>query len=206
MSPTKAIFLGVSAALAAIAGLVVANLAFTPPTLEITSGTLLPQPRAVAPFTLTDEENQPFAAERLKGHWTVVFAGFTYCPDVCPTVLAMLKNVEAKLAAQGKSVNVLFVSVDQERDTPERIRNYVHYFSPAFDGVTGSFAELDKLAASLSIVYAKAPGETAESYSVDHSANLILIDPQGAVAGFLTPPFKTDDITADLAALVKEKT
>jgi len=203
MTPAKAITLGVAAALAALAGLVVAQLMLTPKDIEIASGTLLKQPRAIEAFQLSDTAGAPFDNARLQGHWSLVFAGFTYCPDVCPSTLAMLKGLKGKLDAAQTPLQVVFVSVDPQRDTPDKLDRYVHYFSPEFVGITGSEAELEKLARSMSLVFAKVPGSTPDSYTMDHSAALVLINPQAQVAGYFLPPHHVDALSADLQRVIR---
>lgn len=171
---------------------------------EISSGTLLKTPRVIEAFKLTAGNGAIFSNARLAGHWTVIFPGFTFCPDVCPTTLATLKAVNAKLGAAAVKVRFVFLSVDPARDTPEKLRNYVMFFSPAFIGVTGDQATLERLGANIGFVYAKVPGATPDSYTMDHSTALILINPQGQVAGYLTPPFKPDAMAEDLRKLVAQ--
>ena len=204
-SPVKALTLGIIAAIAAVAGLVTANFVFKPDKpegVQIASGTLLPSPRSIPEFALTGADGQPFTKARLDGHWSVIFVGFTHCPDICPNTLAKLKAVHGQLDAQKKPVQVLFLSVDPERDTPEVISNYVTHFDPAFLGATGPNAELDKLAAAMGFLYMKGPGATPDTYSVDHSSALILVNPQAQVAGYFTQPLKVDALVADLGALI----
>ncbi|MDB5969035.1 MAG: hypothetical protein JWQ90_1485 [Hydrocarboniphaga sp.] len=205
MSIAKATIVGVIAALAALAGLLVATSMSGSKNIEIQTGTLLKQPRAIEAFQLSDTAGAVFDNARLQGHWSLLFAGFTYCPDVCPTTLAMLKGLKTRLDSAQTPVQVVFLSVDPQRDTPEKLERYVHYFSPDFIGATGSDAELEKLARSLSLVYAKVPGETPESYTVDHSAALVLVNPQGQVAGYFLPPHRVDELSADLQRVVREQ-
>jgi protein SCO1/2 len=204
-NPVKAITLGVIAAIAAIAGLVVANFVFKPdhpPGVEIASGTLLPSPRPIPEFALTGGDGQPFTKAGLNGQWTVIFVGFTRCPDICPNTLAKLKTVHGALATQQKPLQVMFLSVDPERDTPPIISSYVTHFDPAFVGATGPKTELDKLGSAMGFIYMKSPGTTPETYSIDHSSALILINPQAQVAGYFTPPLKVEALVADLGALI----
>ena len=203
MSPAKAISIGVVAALAALAGLVVATLMSGSKNIELETGTLLKQPRAIEAFALKDSSGALFDNARLTGHWTLVFAGFTYCPDVCPSTLAMLKGLKPQLDAANTPVQVVFLSVDPQRDTPAVLDRYVHYFSPAFVGVTGSDDELEKLARSLSLVYAKVPGDTPESYTMDHSAALVLINPDAQVTAYFLPPHRVNELAADLQRVVR---
>lgn len=191
-----------AAAVAVLLGIVVGMVVLRPKTVAISSGTLLQTPRPIEPFTLSAPDGSSFGNADLAGHWTVVFAGFTFCPDVCPTTLTELKAVNARLGEAAKDVRFLFLSVDPERDTPEKIGKYVHFFDPRFQGATGDSAALDRLAANLGFVYNKVKGAAPGSYTIDHSTALILIDPQGRVAGYLTPPFKPEAIAEDLKTLV----
>lgn len=203
--PLNALILGTVAAVAAVAGLVVANFMFQPdpvPGVKIASGTLLPAPRPIPEFTLQATDGQPFTRARLDGKWSVVFVGFTHCPDICPTTMGLLKAVHAKLAESGQSLQVVLLSVDPERDTLGALKQYVTSFDPTFLGATGPNTELDKLAAAMGFVYMKSPGATPETYNVDHSSALILVNPQGQVAGYFTPPFKVDPLVTDLRGLV----
>lgn len=202
MSASKSILIGLVAAVAAVAGLVAAQFAFAPKTIEIESGTLLEKPRTIAPFQLVDSSGKPFDHARLEGQWSLIFTGFTYCPDVCPNTLAVLKTVKAQLDAAKAPLQVVFVSVDPERDTPEKLGLYTHYFSPEFIGATGSGDNLDSLTRSLSLIYAKVPGSTAENYTMDHSAALVLVNPQAQVAGYFLPPHHIDALTRDLTKVI----
>lgn len=187
---------------ALLLGLAAAAYLLAPQPGQLTSGTLLSQPRALPEFALIDQDGRPYTRAALLGHWSLVFPGFTHCPDVCPTTLAYLKSLHDALAQQGKALNVVFLSVDPERDRPEQLATYVRYFNPAFAGVTASEPELARFAQSLMVTYLKVPGERPESYSMDHSAALVLINPQAEVAGFFTPPFELDAMKTDLGSLI----
>ncbi len=206
-SSVKALTLGIVAAVAAIAGLVVANFVFKPDqpagVHQLASGTLLPSPRAIPEFALAGADGQPFTKAQLNGHWSLIFVGFTHCPDVCPNTLAKLKLVHAKLEAEKKALNVVFLSVDPGRDTPPIIGSYVTHFDPSFQGATGPNPELDKLGSAMGFIYMKAPGATPESYSIDHSSALILVNPQAQVAGYFTQPLDVDALVADLGTLIE---
>ena len=173
-----------------------------PPT-PLQSGTVLQTPRAIAPFTLSDQDGKPFTNAQLQGHWSVLFAGFTHCPDVCPTTLALMKQLAQRVQPRGAPLGLVFLSVDPERDTPAQLKTYVNYFSPAIQGVSGARDQIDALCASLGLAYVKIPGASATDYSVDHSAALVLIDPQGRVAGYFQPPFKLDTLAGDLSGIVQ---
>lgn len=199
-TPRSLLFVILGAGALAV-GLLAAIWLQKPATVALQSGTLLQQPRALAEFSATDQDGRPFTRDSLTGHWTLIFPGFTSCPDVCPTTLAMLKNVVAQLGPDAASLRVVFLSVDPERDTPERLKQYVQYFDPGFTAAVTPEPELQRLAQMLGVAYAKVPGATPEAYTMDHSAALILIDPQARIAGYMTPPFDAARLAADLRAV-----
>lgn len=196
---------GMIAAFAAAMGLALGLVFMKPKAVSIDSGTLLQPPRALPAFALTDEEGQPFTNQRLEGRWTVVFVGFATCPDVCPATLTTMKTVMEGLGPLADNMQMLLLSIDPERDTPERLKSYVEYFDQRFIAATGSTDELDKLGRAMSFVYTKVPGATPETYTMDHSSALMLLNPQGQLAGFFTPPFAKPAMVADLTALLKKK-
>lgn len=153
---------------------------------------VLPEPRSIPAFELIDHDGMPFGPERLAGNWSVAFFGFTHCPDVCPGALYDLHLLDEQLG--GSSLQVLFVSVDPERDTPERLKDYVRYFDPDFTAVTGPHEQLEPLTRKLGIAYRiEEHGPEAESYNVDHSASILLLDPEGRLYGVFPAPH---DVTA----------
>ena len=177
-----------------------------PPAISLESGILLPQPRVIASFKLTDQDGAVFANDRLLQRWSLLFVGFTHCPDVCPTTLSMMKLLEQRLQAEQRALSMVFVSVDPERDTSQQLQKFVRYFSPTLTGATGPNPELERLCASLGIAYIKVPGATNDSYTMDHSAALVLINPQGQVAGYFQAPYKLDLLAADLARIIPPST
>ena len=196
---------GLIAALATALGLMLGMVMMKPKAVSIESGTLLHQPRELQAIPLTGIDHQSFTKAQLQGRWTLVFVGFTTCPDVCPTTLTMMKSVMTDLGPLASAVQMMLLSVDPERDTPEKLKSYVQYFDPRFIGATGPTSELDKLGRAMSFVYTKVPGATPETYTMDHSTALMLINPEAQLAGFFTPPFRHDALAADLAALIKKK-
>jgi protein SCO1/2 len=194
---------GLAAAFAVLVGITAGMLMFDPGNTELKTGTLLKTPRTIADFTLQGADGKPFTKANLSGHWTLVFAGYTYCPDVCPTTLTEMKALRGKLGAEAERLQITFISIDPERDTPEKLDKYVHYFSPDFTAATADPAVLEKLGSSLGFVFTKVPGGTADAYLMDHSAGLILIDPQARVAGYFSPPFQLDAMAQDLVPLLK---
>lgn len=200
MHTGKAVGVTLAAGLALAAGAWLATRWYPPRVAVAQSGMLLGTPRPVADFTLTDHHGAPFSNAQLRGRWSLVFAGFTHCPDVCPTTLGLMKVVAQQLGPRAPAM--VFLSVDPERDTPAVLKPYVEYFGPPIVGVTGARASLDSLCASLGIAYVKVPGASDAEYTVDHSAALVLVDPQGRVAGYFPPPLKADTLAADLSRIV----
>lgn len=149
------------------------------------------QPREIAPFALVDQNGNPFTKAELKGHWSLMFFGFTFCPDVCPTTLAemtkMMKALDEKYTGDTK---VVFVSIDPGRDTPVKIKPYIEYFNPEFTGVTGEFLALKRFATELNVPFAKVPGGTPDNYQLEHGGSVVLINPEGQYAGFFKAPIE----------------
>jgi protein SCO1 len=139
-----------------------------------------------------------------KGEVVVVFFGYTQCPDVCPTTLAEMKDVKAKLGDQGKRLQVLFVTVDPERDTPELLANYVTAFDPTFLGLRGDSDATAKVAKDFKVFYQKVPGKSPDTYSVDHSAGSYIFDTQGRLRLFVRYGQPADKIAADIKTLLAQ--
>lgn len=167
--------------------------------------TLMPTPRPLPPFTLQQAGGKPLRADDLRGHWTLVFIGFTHCPDVCPTTLAQLAGAQKQWAAlpPAQRPRLLFVSVDPERDSPELVAQYAHAFHPDTLAATAPLPQVEAFARALSLVFMKVPGKSgqADDYTLDHSAALVLLDPQVRMAGVVQPPFDVRAIAEDLARL-----
>lgn len=164
--------------------------------------------RTLPAYSLRQSDGTPLVPGELKGHWTLVFLGFTYCPDVCPTTLAELARAQKQWEALPESTRprVLFVSVDPERDSPDRIGEYAHAFHRDTLAATGDIPSLEAFAKSMSLVFMKMPPEgdaPGGQYSVDHSAALAVLDPQGRMAGVIQPPLAPQAIAADLLALTR---
>lgn len=199
------------AMMAAAVGIAVAYIVSAQRAPALSALLLLPESRPIAAFELVDGAGRPFALERLRGRWSLVFFGFTHCPDVCPSALYDLDlasrrlaeaNVQAGVEA-GTAHQVVFVSVDPERDTPERIARYVAYFNPGFIGVTGAHQQLTALTAQLGIAYrVEEHAAGSERYDVVHSASVVLIDPRGRLRGAFPPPLDAPAIARDVALLM----
>ncbi len=157
--------------------------------LKINGAFMFDTPRALPAFELVDHQGQPFTAENFEGQWTLVFFGFTYCPDICPTTMAFLARFMGELEGlpEADDTQVVMVSVDPARDTPERLAEYVPFFDPDFTGVTGEFLDIHRFATALNTPFRKVPGEDG-NYQVGHSANVVLINPRGDYHGFFKAP------------------
>lgn len=164
---------------------------------------LLPQSRSLPSLALTDQNGQALQVDQLKDKWSLLFFGYTFCPDICPATLAQLRQLQGMLPAEVKDkLRVVLVTVDPHRDTPEQLKKYLGFFDPAFVGLTGSQEDLQKLAAAVSIPYI--PADTSqENYTVDHSGNLVIIGPDGTQRGFIRAPVNNDKLAAQLPGLLK---
>lgn len=135
-------------------------------------------------FRLTDHTGKTRTLADFRGKVVVMFFGYTRCPDVCPTTLAELKAVKEQLGADGMRMQVLFVTVDPERDTPELLASYVPAFDPSFLGLYGDNAAISKVARDFKVFYQKVPGKAPDSYTVDHTAGSYIFDPLGRLRLF----------------------
>ena len=161
------------------------------------NGTFLyERPRDIGEFALTDDRGEPFTPADLQGKWSLMFFGFTFCPDVCPTTMAQLNEFYGKLKPElAKQTQIVMVSVDPARDTVDKLSGYVHYFNPQFRGVTGEVVALHTFATALNIPFTKAPGG-GENYLVEHSGNIVIINPNGHYVGFFKTPHEIDKLLA----------
>ena len=169
--------------------------------LTLQSGTWLPQARALLPFHSTDLDGHRFGNADLHGHPTLIFLGYTSCPDVCPTTLAILRAVQLKAPLPGLAV--VFITVDPERDTPKVLKNYLSAFSSEFVGLHVAGDGLSPMLKSLSAMVIKTNGSGATNSSgaaalVDHTATLYLLDRRGRMAAVFTPPLNAANLYADL--------
>lgn len=154
-------------------------------------------------LSLTDQNGQQRSLTDFKGKAVVLFFGYTQCPDVCPTTMMEMANVMKQLGAQAERVQVLFVTLDPERDTQALLAAYVPNFDKRFLGLRGDAAQTAKVAQEFKVVYQKVAGKTTDSYSMDHSAFTYIFDPQGRVRLFVQYGQKPDAIAHDLRLLLK---
>ncbi len=166
---------------------------------------LLPQHRRLPALTLTNQDGQPVAVDQLKGKWSLLFFGYTFCPDICPTTLAQLRELQTQLPPAARSnLQVIFVSVDPHRDTPAQIKQYLEFFKAGFQGLTGDEATLQKFANAVSIPFISAD-TSQENYTVDHSGNLVIIGPDGRQHGFIRGPLNNQKLKEHLPGLLTVK-
>lgn len=185
---------GIVAFVALVIGIVVAiNIA--PPKTGTTQNTqhisLYPQPRALPEFNLTDHNGQTFDTSSLLNHWNLVFVGYTYCPDICPTTLAELKSIypQLKQIPSEFPVQVVLMSVDPKRDTTERLNEYINFFDPEFMAVSGEHAQLFPLVRAMGMMYSMSESTDNPNYLVDHSSSVVLVNPKAQVIGRFKPDF-----------------
>ena len=150
-----------------------------------------PEARTIEPFNLLDQNGQSVGLASLKGQWSLLFFGFTYCPDICPTTLGVLNRAVQQMQ---NPPQVVLVSVDPERDTPTQLAEYLPSFNPQFKGYTGSFDSIVGLATNVNIAFGKVPGSEPGTYTVDHSASIVVVDPFGRYAGFIKAPHQAEKI------------
>lgn len=166
---------------------------------------LLPQSRKLPDLMMTNQDGQPVQINEFKDKWTLLFFGYTYCPDICPTTLAQLRQIKSELPKDVLSrLRVVLISVDPARDTPQQLKQYLGYFDKDFVGLTGSVPDIQKLANGVSIPFI--PADTSKpGYTVDHSGNLALLGPDGNQRGFIRAPFNTQKLLAQLPGLLERE-
>lgn len=154
---------------------------------------VLDKPRRFSDFQLQDNRGQLFTREQLQGQWSLLFFGFTHCPDICPMTLLdlqrMVSNLPEDIAA---NTQVILVTLDPARDTPDELTQYLAAFNPDFIGVTGEFLTLRRFANEVNVAFAKVV--QGDDYTVDHSGNIVLINPKGDYHGFFRPPFDVKNL------------
>ena len=167
-------------------------------------GSILSPARKIAVPALTKDDGSPFTLKDLTGEWHLLFFGYTHCPDVCPVTMGVAAQAK-KIAAENNHIfpQVVFISVDPERDKVEMLAEYVQYFDKDFIGVTGDSHLIKALTLQMSVVYMKmAAEEGSEDYLVDHSSALLLLNPEGKLVAFLNPPHDPKTILKDFQTIV----
>ena len=151
---------------------------------------LFQAPRPVPDLQLISSRGEPWGKSDLQGQWNLLFFGYTFCPDICPTTMAELRQLTLSLPEEDRQrLQVTMISVDPNRDTPEQLNSYLGFFDAEFNGATGDADELARLAQALSIAYIE-PDTREDNYLVDHSGQVIMLDPSGRYVGFIRPPLR----------------
>jgi protein SCO1 len=166
--------------------------------MELATGTLLTPRRALPDFSLIDSQGRSFGSANLRGHWSMLFFGYTNCPDFCPATLSTLGAMRRQLrAAHTELPQVIFISVDAKRDTPAQLAKYVPYFDPEFIGLTAADQPaIEALARQWGVPVMVQPAKDG-SYTVDHSSAIFVLDPAGRLAAILSGPFTVGALQSD---------
>ena len=188
-------------------GLFLARVFVTPRVVPVPvteSATILPQPRELPPLNLVDQDNRPLPQDFLRDRWTLVFFGFTQCPDVCPTTLTTLAQMKQRLAdlPAAQQPRVLLVSVDPERDTAEILAPYVRFFDPHFMAARGSLEATAAVAAAFTVPYAKVPLPDG-GYTLEHGSGVFLVGPEGQLRAYFSAPHDAGRIARDYRSIVR---
>ncbi len=168
-------------------------------------GFLWPEPPRLSTFELDRDDGEKLTEEDFRGHWTLVFFGFANCPDVCPTTMNTLARVVEKLQsspALAKKLQLVFVSVDPERDKPEMLRAYVDYFNEDFIGATADEQRLAEFAAQFGVLYMRIETPGQDAYTMDHSTSVLLVDPALNTVGLFSQPHVADEIASSITQIV----
>ena len=204
--PLKNLLVGVALLITLIAGIVTFLL------VEQSPGDAPPQTAMLfadavelPEFEVLDQNGNAVGRDVFQDHWNLVFFGFTHCPDICPMTLAVLADAKRQMAERGLALpRIVLVSVDPERDTPELLGQYIGHFGEGNLGLTGELGEIRKLTTALGIFFSKT-ASTGESYSVDHSAVVVIINPDGRQVGIFSSPHKAGNFVRDLPIIMARK-
>ncbi len=166
-------------------------------------GTVMQSPSPAAPFSLMSNTGQRVSLDDFRGKLVMLYFGYTYCPDVCPATLVEIAGAMDILGEDAERVQVIMISVDPERDTPELLGKYVAHFDPSFLGVTGTPDEIAEVATLYGIYFEKHEGTAASGYLVDHTATTMVLDEEGRLKLLLPFGVTAADMAADLAQLLR---
>jgi protein SCO1/2 len=192
------------AAMAVVAGLWLQLRMSAPAVPPETNATLLRTARPVGDVRLQDTLGNELSLQQLKGRWSLVFFGFTHCPDVCPTTLAILSQVARRLEnlPQAQQPQLVFITVDPERDVPEVMKGYVEHFDKNMIGLTGELSQVEALAAQLGVAFQKVPLDQG-GYSMDHSAAIFMLNPGAELNAIISAPHSVEGIAGDYRKIVE---
>lgn len=202
---SRNIFIAIVAVVAIGTGAWLSALVMAPAPVPNTA-TVLPVPGDLAEFSLVDQDGSAIGRDVFRDHWSLVFFGFTHCPDICPLTLQVLANARQQLAEAGQQPlpRIVLVSVDPERDTPEVMKKYVGYFGDDIVGITGELDEMRKLTNGLGIYFEKSRLDE-ENYSVDHSAVVIVMNPDGQFQALFGAPHEAANFVHDLPIIMSSQ-
>ncbi len=163
---------------------------------------LLPRERVIPPLTLIDQDGKPFDTRSLQGRWHILFFGFTACPDICPTTLSDMRRLFGQLPSDTRErLQLVLITADPARDTPQQLKTYLDYYRAGFSGLTGEMEQLQQLSRALGLPFVPA-NETQGDYSVSHSGNLALVGPDGTLRGHIRAPLMLDGLQRALPRIV----
>jgi protein SCO1/2 len=183
---------------AAVAGVYVARVVSRPAIASLESGTVLPRAKVLSDFNLVDTQGASASPATLRSHPTLAFFGFTHCPDVCPTTLALLASVQKQVAIP--NLKVALISVDPERDTPQQLGKYISSFGGDLIGLTGTPPEISKATRSFGVA-AERVDLAGGGYTMDHSATVFALDSEARIVAVFTPPFNAGALARDVTRL-----
>lgn len=195
-SPIKRILIGVAAGIGVLALIAVAVWWFRPPEMH---GIVMQSPQRVADFSMEASNGEVVSLSDFRGKPVLVYFGYTFCPDVCPTTLSDLKTMMNTLGKKADNVQVIMISVDPARDTPEQLATYLDYFDPRFLGMTGTKDDIDAAATQFGIYYEAHEGTPESGYLVDHTATTALVDKDGYLREIFSYGTPGEDIASDVA-------
>jgi protein SCO1 len=188
----------------ALAGIAAEILWHRPAPVELSTGSFISPSRELPDFSLIDEQGRGFGVPNLRGHWSMLFFGYTNCPDFCPTTLTTLAAMRKRLRAEGAAVvpDVVFVSVDAKRDTPAQLAKYVPKFDPDFIGLTAvDQPSIEAVAKKLGVAVSILPAADG-NYMVDHTGAIFVLNPDARITAILTGSFGVDALRGDFERIV----
>jgi len=200
------LIIAISAMLALVAGYYLGNVA-SGKKPQLQTATVLPEPRTIKDFNLIDKNGGVFTLQNFEDKWNLIFFGYSHCPDICPTALQSMAEVNKQFDNQTrKQVQTVFISVDPQRDTPDHMKTFVEFFNPDFTAVTGDALQIKALAQQLGIQYKIHEADANGNYLVDHSSWLIIINPQGQFHGVISGSHypSPDKIARDIEIIIDD--
>jgi len=173
---------------------------------QLSAVKVFPEPRLVSEFQLERGNGETFDAEAFRDRWTLVFFGFTHCPDICPTTLLTLADIHKEVSAEHPSLAVVFVSVDPDRDRGEKLDLYTSHFNENFVGITGDESQLQALTRQFGVAYFREDTEAPNgNYTIGHTAAIMLVDPEMRYHAVLPAPHDAVLITTELSQLIAHR-